>query len=57
MTGSIDVNGVEYWVSAWSKTSQAGAKFLSMSVKPKDEQQPVKPAQSNDVQFDDDLPF
>ena len=57
MTGSIDVNGVEYWVSAWSKTSQAGAKFLSMSVKPKDEQQPAKPAQSNDVQFDDDLPF
>jgi hypothetical protein len=30
---------------------------LSMSVKPKDEQQPAKPAQSNDVQFDDDLPF
>jgi uncharacterized protein (DUF736 family) len=58
MTGSIDVNGVEYWVSAWSKTSQAGAKFLSMSVKPKDE----KPAQytppkTNDVEFDDDLPF
>lgn len=57
MTGSIDVNGVEYWVSAWSKTSQAGAKFLSMSVKPKDERQAVKPAQSNDVEFDDDLPF
>jgi hypothetical protein len=36
-TGSINVGGVEYWLSAWLKDGQKG-KFFSMSVKPKDEQ-------------------
>jgi hypothetical protein len=36
-TGKIDVNGVEFWLSAWIKEGQRG-KFMSLSVKPKDEQ-------------------
>lgn len=34
--GSIDVDGVEYWISGWKKTSQSGKKFISLSVKPKE---------------------
>lgn len=36
-TGSINVGGVEYWLSAWLKDGSKG-KFFSMSVKPKDDQ-------------------
>lgn len=41
--GSINVAGVEYWVSAWKRKEGAAAKApaLSFSVKPKDEQQPM----------------
>jgi hypothetical protein len=33
--GSINVNGQEFWLDAWLKTSKAGKKFMSLSVKPK----------------------
>ena len=36
-SGSINVGGTEYWLSAWIKTSKAGRKFMSLSVKPKNE--------------------
>ncbi len=42
-TGSLNVGGVEYWVSAWKRKEGAAAKApaLSFSVKPKDEQQSI----------------
>jgi hypothetical protein len=59
--GSINVDGVEYWLSAWVKEGKeggkmAGRKFFSLSVSPK-EQAPVpqKKAQSFD-QLEDDIP-
>lgn len=61
MTGSLNVDGVEYYVSGWTKVSQKGQKFLSLSVKAKDQvaKQNVRQAQhvvADD--FDDDsLPF
>jgi hypothetical protein len=34
-TGTITVNGVEHWLSAWIKQGKK-AKFMSLSIKPKD---------------------
>jgi len=59
--GSVNVGGTEYWLSAWIKTSKQGTKFMSLSVKPKDEapRQKAAPASSGGVADmpDDDLPF
>lgn len=37
-TGSLNVDGVEYFLDGWIKKSNAGATFLSVSVKRKDKQ-------------------
>lgn len=50
-SGSINVGGVEYWLSGWIKESKAGKKFLSLSIKPKDAQKP----KAKEERFDDDL--
>lgn len=58
-TGTLNVGGTEYWISAWTKTSKAGDKYQSLSVKLK-EGKPAKaapaPAPSAEP-FDDDIPF
>ena len=57
-TGDINVEGVEYRLSAWNKRSKTGNSFLSISIQKKDGQQ--RPAQKpaakpvNDF-TDDDL--
>ena len=62
--GSINIDGVEYWLSSWIKTSKQGNKFMSLSVQPKQAAKPAKQAkqapQAVDTSgFDDDsdLPF
>lgn len=67
--GNAEVDGVDYWLSAWIKEGKNG-KFMSLSFKPKDEQrnppakEPVK--QTRDQQrakatgldsYDDEPPF
>ena len=37
-TGTLNVDGVEYFLDGWIKKSQSGASFLSVSVKRKDKQ-------------------
>ena len=53
-TGKINVDGTDYWLSAWIKTGKSG-KFMSLAVKPKDE----KPAAKSkpDPIDDSELPF
>lgn len=58
--GSVDIEGVEYWVSAWTKVSQKGEKFQSLSFTKK-EGQVIKgsgsPQPAPEIDLDDDLPF
>jgi hypothetical protein len=55
-TGKLNVDGVDYWLSAWIKEGPTG-KFFSLSVQPKDKQQKSSvPAPANDQFLDDDLP-
>lgn len=57
-TGSINVAGVEYWLSAWVNVSKKGQKYFSLKVKPKDESAGAtqRPAQETD-DLDDEIPF
>jgi len=57
--GSCEINGTEYWISAWLKVSKAGAKFMSLSFKDKAEPQAkTKPkASPKQAEFEDSIPF
>lgn len=63
-SGSLTVNGVEFWVSGWKKTGKSGKKFLSLSVKPKGDvvkattskMQPRGPAR-DELDDGDSIPF
>jgi hypothetical protein len=56
-SGSIDIEGTEYWVSGWVRTSKkSGRKFLSLSVKPKQDKPPAsKKPRADD--FGDEIAF
>ena len=59
-TGSIMVDGKEYWINGWLKKTQAGEPWLSLSVKPKEARRqepppaPRRPAPRNDRDDTDD---
>lgn len=57
--GSVVVDGVEYWLSGWIKTSKKGDKFMSLSLQPKEQAKPAKKApQQVEEDFEDEsLPF
>ena len=58
--GSVNVGGTEYWLSAWIKTSKQGTKFMSLSVKPRDEapqRQAPRQAAGGFDDMPDDVPF
>lgn len=57
-TGKINVDGVDYYLSAWLKDGSKG-KFFSLSVKPVEEKPAAKPKSVMDIPDDDldsDLP-
>lgn len=54
-TGRLNVDGKEYWLSAWGKTSKAGEKFLSLSVAPVEEKN-TGPTSFDDL-AGDEIPF
>ncbi len=56
-TGNCEIEGTEYWISAWVKEGKKG-KFFSLAFKAKDEapsqrREPRHPQED----FDDDIPF
>jgi len=61
--GSINVNGADFWLSAWIKdgregTKLEGQKYLSISVKPKEESVSAPAvAPKAPVVDDSDIPF
>lgn len=61
--GSLDVGGKDHWLSAWIKKSKDGKTYMSLSVKPKDEDAAkspparAKPAPAKPEDFADDIPF
>lgn len=58
-SGNLNVDGKELFIDAWIKTSKAGQKYMSLSVKPKGERKAAAaPAQKDNLDFEDDrLPF
>jgi hypothetical protein len=54
--GEINVNGEQFWLNAWLRTSKKGTKFLSLSVKPKDAAA-AKPKPTPDNNMSDEIPF
>jgi hypothetical protein len=60
--GQISVEGKDYWLSGWIKERRDGTgKFFSLSVKPKDAQQPAAAPANAGASFreelNDDIPF
>lgn len=59
-TGNITINGVEYSLSGWKKTSRNNEQYLSIAAKVKDNNAPRNgpgnnpPTRNN---FNDDMPF
>lgn len=67
-TGSLNVNGVEFWVNAWKRKEGAADKApaLSFSIRPKEDQgqqpapkksDPISSGRSVKADMDDDIPF
>ena len=58
MTGNCEIDGTEYWVSAWKRTgTNSGKTFLSLSLQKKDADQ-APTGKPNFVGKDgNDLPF
>ena len=61
--GSINVDGVDYWLSAWVREGKEGGKmacrkFFSLSVSPKEQTAPKAAPQkaASFDQLDDDIP-
>jgi uncharacterized protein (DUF736 family) len=57
--GSINIEGIDYWLSSWINESKAGDKYMSLSIGEAKEQQPGPNSQSmrGDDFRDDDVPF
>jgi hypothetical protein len=57
LTGNAIVDGVEYWVSGWTKTRDNGEKWISMSFKRK-EAPTIQASKATSYDLDDDsIPF
>ena len=44
-SGSCEIDGTEYWISSWVKTSKKGSPFMSLSFTAKEEQKSTQTIQ------------
>ena len=57
-SGTLDVEGTEYWLSGWVRTSKkSGKKYLNLSIKPKVEKPAESEKKSLAEDIDDRIPF
>jgi hypothetical protein len=49
-TGTLDVDGRQFWLSSWVRTTSAGKKYLSLAIKPRDGGT-SKPVIDDEIQF------
>lgn len=61
-TGTINVDGTDYWLSGWVREGKDGGKmegkkFFSLSVKPKDAKPQARPQQRGGIDPNDEIPF
>ena len=63
ITGSLNVDGVNYWINGWLKTNRNdGSTFYSLSVKPKEQRaaeirQEAEGSYGPASDLDDQIPF
>ena len=56
--GNINIDGRDYWIASWLKTSRDGDKYMSLSVRPKDEIKADKSLKTSASRpFDEEIPF
>lgn len=59
-SGTLNVQGKEYWISGWKKVSKGGKPFLSLSIREKQEQtrQSSQPTRKAKEDFENsDIPW
>jgi hypothetical protein len=54
-TGNVEVEGVEYWLSAWTRESENGMKYMSLALTAKESDEDDE--DEDDEETEDDLPF
>ena len=55
--GTATVNGVQYWVSAWTKTGKNGEKYQSLSFQAKQPKDGAVQKEQAKPELNDDIPF
>lgn len=55
--GSALIDGVEYWISAWTNEAKSGGKYQSLKFSRKDENRAPNPGPQDEDGFDDPIPF
>ena len=54
--GNINVDGKDYWISAWIKEGKSG-KFMGLAVAPKEPMKTSERSKSTDFDKGEDFPF
>lgn len=57
LRGTAEINGVEYWVSAWTSSEGGKKPLVSLSFQVKDAIPTSALVMADEVDFDEDLPF